>query len=272
MREQTFVFKTAGDRSLSLVLRTPDASPYEKLPLLVCVTGGGWAQCVKEDILWFIQPVPDMALKAGYAVASIEYRLVAETVLDVIVSDAMDAVRYLVLHGEELKLDTARMAVCGHSAGAHLALMLANAPQERFTADSPFPDVRYSMQCCMAFAPPTVLFNEEDCPAPQAFGHEKALTGHLDDDAYRRLLSPISHVSKTSPQTLLVHGESDPAVFYENSVRYMEKAKTVGAPCSLLTVTGGGHSFETMAEEKPACPTSVEAYEQAGNFLKKVLG
>lgn len=272
MKEQTFVFKTVGGRALSLLLRTPEVSPYEKLPLLVCVTGGGWAQCVKEDILWFIQPVPDMALEAGYAVASIEYRLVTEAVLDVIVSDAMDAVRYLVLHAQELKLDTARMAVCGHSAGAHLALMLANAPQEAFIADSPFPNVRYSMQCCMAFAPPAVLFDEEGRPAPQAFGHENALTGHLDDDAYRRLVSPITHVKNTSPQTMLVHGDCDPAVFYENSLRYLAQAEAAGAPCSLLTVTGGGHSFETMAEEKPARPTSAEAYEQAGNFLKKVLG
>ena len=267
MNEQTFVFKTIGQRELRILLRTPDMPAKEKRPLLVCVTGGGWAECVKENILWFIQPVPDMALEAGFAVASVEYRLCSEALLDTIVSDTMDAVRYLVLHADELGLDVNRMAVCGHSAGAHLALMLANAPQEAFTVDSPYPDVAYSMQCCMAFAPPAILFEEEGHPVPQGFGWQNAFVGKMEDDAYRRLLSPITHLKSTSPRTMLVHGDKDPAVYYENSVRYMAKAAEIGAVCSLVTVSGGGHSYETMDEAFPATPVSTEAYAQAGTFL-----
>ena len=149
--------------------------------------------------------------------------------------------------------------------------MLANAPQEAFTVDSPFPEVTYSMQCCMAFAPPAILFDEAGYPTPQGFGYEKALEGHMEDEAYRRLLSPITHLKQASPRTMLVHGDSDPGVFYENSVRYLKKAEETGASCSLLTVQGGGHSFETMAGEKPACPTAAEAYAQAADFMKAVL-
>ena len=49
------------------------------------------------------------------------------------------------------------------------------------------------------------------------------------------------------------------------------EAEETGASCSLLTVQGGGHSFETMAGEKPACPTAAEAYAQAADFMKAVL-
>lgn len=271
MTESTFVFKTAGDRKLQLLLRVPDAAPGEKRPLLICVTGGGWMQCVKEDILWFVQPLPDMALAAGFAVASIEYRLASEVPLETVVTDAMDAVRYLVLRGDELGLDASRMAVCGHSAGAHLALLLANAPQEAFVTGSPYPGVTFSLLCCMAFAPPTVLYEEPGRAVPQGFGWENAFAGRMEDDGYRRLLSPMTHLKKTSPRTMLVHGDRDPAVFYENSLRYLERAASLDARCTLLTVSGGGHSFETLAEEEPACPTAAEAYGQAARFLLETV-
>ncbi len=266
MLSREICFKTIGARRLSLLLRTPDTASAP-LPVMVGITGGGWSSCVKTDFLDFVEPLPTLALEAGFAVASLEYRIAPEAELSQILSDVMDGIRYLVAHAKELNLDVSRMGICGHSAGAHLALMASVAPQALFTADSPYPDVRYSAKCCMAFAPPTVLFDEPGAPTPQGFGFAAAFPGKLEDDAYRRLLSPITHVKKTSPRTLLVHGDSDPAVYFGNSLRYLAAARAVGADCGLYIVSGGGHCFETVDALFPADKTTAQVYTRAAEFL-----
>lgn len=53
--------------------------------------------------------------------------------------------------------------------------------------------------------------------------------------------SPINHVSKDDPPFLLLHGDKDEAVPFENSVM-MEKALSgAGVKVKLLPIPGGGH-------------------------------
>jgi acetyl esterase/lipase len=89
-------------------------------PLVVWVHGGSWTGGDKTDD---IQTKVDLFTAAGYAVASVNYRLTNDTVepptpqYPVHNVDAADALAYLVAHGPELGVDVDRIAVLGYSAG-----------------------------------------------------------------------------------------------------------------------------------------------------------
>lgn len=59
----------------------------------------------------------------GFAVISVNYRLVTTDPFPAYANDAKAAVRYIVEHAEELHLDVSRMAVWGESSGAYLAIL-----------------------------------------------------------------------------------------------------------------------------------------------------
>lgn len=55
--------------------------------------------------------------------------------------------------------------------------------------------------------------------------------------------SPICYASRTNPPTLLMHGDADRLVSYENSRRMYEALKAAGNDVRLITVPGQGHGF-----------------------------
>src|SRR4051794_23098656 len=70
---------------------------------------------------------------AGYAVASLDYRLSGEAPFPAAVLDVKAAVRFLRAHATEYGIDPERIGVFGRSAGGHLATMLGvTASTDRF--------------------------------------------------------------------------------------------------------------------------------------------
>jgi len=100
--------------------RTRDA------PLVVFVHGGGWSRGDKRmmdgsDKLahWRAQ---------GYAVASVNYRLVPEATVEQEAEDVAAAVAFLKGHAGTLGFDPERIVLIGHSAGAHLVALVGTDP------------------------------------------------------------------------------------------------------------------------------------------------
>ena len=69
----------------------------------------------------------EYALK-GYVTLSIDYRLHGDSPFPASMEDVDCAVRWLRAHASEYDVDPERIGAYGHSAGAHLALMLAASP------------------------------------------------------------------------------------------------------------------------------------------------
>ena len=91
------------------------------VPLVVFVHGGGWKRGDKREATGlkgthFVQQ--------GYAFASINYRLVPEHKVEDQSQDVADAIAYLIKNAEQLGFDSKRVAVMGHSAGAHLSALV----------------------------------------------------------------------------------------------------------------------------------------------------
>lgn len=107
------------------------ADPLQKLdywkpaapgsPLVIYVHGGGWKRGSKE-----LAAGEKAAhyLQQGYAFASLGYRLVPACKVEDQAQDVAGAVAYLVMNAEKLGFDARRVALMGHSAGAHLVALV----------------------------------------------------------------------------------------------------------------------------------------------------
>lgn len=90
-------------------------------PLVIYVHGGGWKRGDKglaagEKATHYLQQ--------GYAFASLGYRLVPACRVEDQAQDIADAIAYLIKNAEKLGIDGCRVALMGHSAGAHLTALV----------------------------------------------------------------------------------------------------------------------------------------------------
>ncbi|MCC7310283.1 MAG: alpha/beta hydrolase, partial [Sulfuritalea sp.] len=102
-------------------------------PLLVFIHGGYWRSLDKQDFS-FLAPG---FVKAGVALAMPNYGLAPATPIAEMVRQMLRAMAWLYRHGAELGIDRRRIAVAGHSAGAHLAAMMLAADWPLMAGDLP---------------------------------------------------------------------------------------------------------------------------------------
>jgi acetyl esterase/lipase len=108
-------------------------------PLVVFVHGGGWKRGDKR----MMQGSEKLAhwRGQGYAVASVNYRLVPESTVEQQAADVAAAVALLKNRAGTLGFDPGRIALVGHSAGAHLVALVGTDPAYLRGAGLTFADI-----------------------------------------------------------------------------------------------------------------------------------
>lgn len=96
-------------------------------PLVVFVHGGGWKRGDKRMMTGSAKLAHWQA--QGYAVASVNYRLVPDATVEQQAADVATALAWLSDNADALGFDGGRIALVGHSAGAHLAALVGTDPQ-----------------------------------------------------------------------------------------------------------------------------------------------
>lgn len=98
-----------------------------RAPLVVFVHGGGWKRGDK-NMMRGSDKLKDWRAK-GYAVASLNYRLVPDARVEDQAADVAAAVALLKQRAGALGVDPDRIVLVGHSAGAHLVALVGTDPQ-----------------------------------------------------------------------------------------------------------------------------------------------
>lgn len=93
----------------------------DKPPLFVFFHGGYWQALDKSQHAHFAEGY----LKAGFAVAMVNYALAPQASLETILDQCRASLHFLVREADALALNAAELHIAGHSAGGHIAAMLA---------------------------------------------------------------------------------------------------------------------------------------------------
>src|SRR5581483_5307373 len=134
-------------------------------------------------------------------------------------------------------------------AGGHLVAMLGTSGGEKSVegALGPHKGVSSKVQCVVDQFGPSDLLAMGD--APSRINHnspnspESRLVGGPVQERkdIARAASPITYVSRDDPPFLIVHGDKDEIVPFNQSERLARALKDAGVDVTFIPVKGGGH-------------------------------
>jgi acetyl esterase/lipase len=269
---------------------------------ILLVSGSGWqaplgygAAGLKDDAAnasW-----TSTLLRAGYTLFAINYRAAPRFQYPAAIDDVQRAIRYIRHHAKQFGIDGRRLGGFGGSSGAHLvglAAMLA-APGLVDDAD-PVNREPATLQTLVLRAAPTDLTRMRggNAAMPLAVfmnalppGRELPPGFSLPPSAAAMLAatlkpfteaSPIAHVTASSPPVLLLHGDADTEVPFQQSVAMEAALRAVNVPTKLVRMPGGGHGATFVIDGRPdgkphpALPTAIdETVRWLNQYLKGVM-
>jgi acetyl esterase/lipase len=295
--KQTYVWKIVDGHEIHAdVYRAPGESVR---PVILWVHGGaliiGARTSLPTDEL-------NLYLESGYVVVSVDYRLAPESKLPAILEDLVDAYAWVREEGPALfNIDPNRVAVVGHSAGGYLTLasgFLCDPRPRALVSFYGYGDLVgpwYSKPDPFYLKMPAVSRKEAwevvgksvisdppaQSPAVERFhfylycrqngrwpeevgGHDPAVEAE-----WFAKHEPLRNVTSAYPPTMLLHGENDTDVPFEQSVLMADALKRNGVVHELVSSQEWGHGFDGAGLEDKAVQ---DAFGQVLQFLKEHMG
>ena len=220
--------------SLKLDLYRPATKPSAPMPLVIWVHGGGWRNGSKANC-----PAAWLAAQ-GYAVASLDFRLLPEHPWPAQIEDPIAALRWLRRESGKYGYDASRSAAMGGSSGGHVValwgtLSLPAEDKVKAVVDLYGPTDLLTM-------PPNVL-SEKRTRADLAKANGALLLGGIvmDQPEKAKAVSALHQVSKDDVPFLILHGTADPGVPVDQSERLHAALKAAGVESTLKLLPGAGH-------------------------------
>lgn len=261
-----------NSRQLKMTLLVPQNK--EPKPAVIFFPGGGFTSANHERYIEM-----RMALaKAGFVVASAEYRVVPDK-FPALVVDAKSAVRYLRAHAEELGIASDRIGVLGDSAGGYLAQMAGTTNGEKEFDKGDFLEESSDVQAAVTIYGISNLLNiGEGYPKEVQEVHAspavtEALLVHgpafadfsgksiLDDPEKAMAASPLGHVKNNMPPFLIMHGSEDKLVSPAQSEQLYNALSEKGNKVDYVIVEGAGHG-DLYWYQKPVIDKVVNWFEE----------
>lgn len=289
---QSYTYKIDGNCNIQADVYQVDSR--KKRPVIVWIHGGALIAGSRSGIAPYQLR---KYLDAGFTVISIDYRLAPETKLQWIIEDLKDAFQWVREKGPGLfAIEPDQISVIGHSAGGYLALMagFVISPQPKAIVSfygygdiiGPWysqPDPWYCKQGMI----PMDRANESVGQLPLTEGEwekrspfylfcrqqglwPQEVSGHdlQKNPGWFSRYCPIQNVTGSYPPTLLIHGDQDTDVPYEQSLEMDAVLEQHQVDHKLLILKERGHGFDgaTDAQQDPVVS---RLFVQVEYFLKQ---
>lgn len=239
------VYSTAAGASLGLTLLVPWGARErgERLPLIVFIQGSAFT----FPNIGYELPQLGWYAQNGFAVATVTHRSCLDGhAFPAYLQDVKTAVRFLKHHAAGYAIDASRVCAWGTSSGGNTALLLG------LTADDPaFKTNEYADQSdkvnlvveCFGPTDLVSLMDGFEPGAPPAGDIFHALAGGRDMGEVLRAMSPVGRLKPGAkyPPFLLIHGDADDVVPYDQMVRMYEALLDHGADARAISVDGAPH-------------------------------
>jgi acetyl esterase/lipase len=279
---ETHTYKTVGDCLIQADV-SAGVGPGAR-PVIVWLHGGA----LMFGNRGMIHPAQrERYVRAGYTVIAVDYRLAPETTLPEIVSDVQDAIAWVRGDGaRHFTVDPTRVAIIGHSAGGYLTLLAGRYVRPRpqaLVAFYGYGDIVgpwYSTPSAFYCQLPHVSETEaagvvgttaiSASPSRESAAFDpardrsryylycrqqgcwpQAATGLDPGEDLGALLPycPVQQVAADHPPTMLLHGDEDTDVPYEQSVMMAGALADASIAHRLLTIPDGGHGFDAAMDD-----------------------
>lgn len=187
---------------------------------VVFTYGGGWHTGSRKSVT----PIGEKFQSLGYACALVSHRLSPKDKFPAQIEDVAAAFAWVKKNIGSRGGDPKQIVVMGHSSGAQLSLLLASDPKylgkHKLSPEA--------ITAVIGLSTPVDLEPRKD---KKGFGDVLMRGRGADvfgrDTAVMKDASPIQHLSKDLPQTLLVVGDKDFPMLEWDAKRFAEKAKSL---------------------------------------------
>jgi acetyl esterase/lipase len=246
---QTVVYNTVAGQALALdVYRpTPPANAAAPAPAIIVLHEGGWSAGDKGS-------APRMSAwlaSHGWAVFDVQYRLAPQPTWQAAIGDVKCAIGWVKRHARDVgvEVDPARVTLLGRSAGAHLAMLAAYAPDEPALPPSCAAGDTHVASVISFYGPTDLVWAWNHPTNPRVFDTPGRLGSYIGGTPATqperfRLLSPLTHVTSGAPPTLLLHGGHDAFVPLAHTELMDAKLSAAGVRHEVLVVPYGQHGFD----------------------------
>lgn len=208
-------------------------------PAVVWLHGGAWAYGSRN----MMRPLAEFTASLGYVSATVQYRLVNKSIqFPEPVRDAAAAVAYLRANAERLNIDPKRIVIGGESAGGHIAMMVGLCRDSDIIGRDPS---ECRVNGIINIYGPTELVSLHDGGGFHVGPVVRNLVGCKPDEGADRFAaaSPVTHVRSDSPPILILHGELDSIVPYDQAERMVAACRERGARFELGRVRRAEHAW-----------------------------
>lgn len=239
------VFSTANGEELALQLMKPQwASGGKGFPLVVFIQGSAWT---KPNQFW---ELPQLALlvKRGFVVASVTHRSCFQAPAPAFLQDVKAALRFLRKNAAEYDIDPDRVCAWGTSSGGNTALLLGLTGDDPAFETEEHAGVSTKVNCVVDCFGPTDLNKMIDVQYGGPHTRENLLfmLGGGTEEGYHDVLDQVSPIKyaeagRDLPPFLILHGDADPVVLYEDSEAFYNKLIANGYQADLVRVTNAPH-------------------------------
>ncbi|GAA0177690.1 alpha/beta hydrolase [Clostridium sediminicola] len=232
-------YQSEGTDGFKPTMDTYILSGEKKRPAILVCPGGGYEFTSEREA----EPIAMKFNAAGYHTFVLNYsvspRKHPQPLLDV--SRAMCIIRE---NSEEWKIDGDRIAVCGFSAGGHVAASLAVHFEKDYLFNTLLINKGMNKPNALILSYPVITSGE--------FAHKgsfKNLIGEEGREELRQHLSLEFQVNANVPPTFLWHTFEDSAVPVENTLLFATALRKNNIPFELHVYPEGPHGLSLATEE-----------------------
>jgi acetyl esterase/lipase len=251
-RTEDVIYGRKFGTALTLDVFTPEK---QNGAAVIFMVSGGWFSAHEAINPKFYKEF----LNRGYTVFAVVHGSQPRYIATEVVQDIHRAIRFIRTNADKYGVDPKKFGISGASAGGHLSLTMATqgAPGKSDAKD-PIDRASSEVQAAACFFPPTDFLNYgkegEDAVGVGILKGFKAAFGPKSDTPETRQelgkeLSPIYFLSATTPPCLIIHGDADKLVPYQQAQVFVDKAKTLGVKAELINRPGKEHGWPKMEED-----------------------
>lgn len=246
--------------------RPAGAAKKDALPVLVFFHGGGWVigDLDTHDVVCRL-----LANEGRCAVVSVDYRMGPEAKFPAAVDDALTAVDWVASEAKALRIDPARLAVGGDSAGGNLAAVVSLLARDAKNT----PKIAYQL----LIYPATDMHMGTASHDSYGEGHlltraamdwfqAQYLSGPKDREDWRASPLLAKNLKGLPPAYVLVAGH-DP--LRDEGEAYAMAMKKAGVPVVFREFAGQIHGFVVLGR---AIPQAGQAIAEMGTALRLAFG